>query len=357
MEKIFVTKTFMPPIDEYVAYLRKIWESALVTNDGPFFQEFEKALAKYTGVEHLVCLSNGTWALQLAVRALGLTGEVITTPFTHVATSDCLVWEGCEPVYCDIDAETLNIDASKIAPLVSSGTTAIMAVHVYGNPCDCAAIRQVAEQYGLKVIYDGAHAFGSNYRGRSVFREGDLSMASFNATKGFHTVEGGALFARDKEMVDRIRKLAYFGMDSNRNIVQPEGTNAKLIEFCAAMGLLNLKYFPAAVIARSERCSQYREMLAVNRKIFYQKITDEINYSYMPIILETEEYKKRVISSLHKEHVFPREYFSPSLETVFKENINCPVAMEISQRVLCLPLSDYLTTAQVGLICRIINSA
>lgn len=356
MGKLFVTKTFLPPLEEYIEYLRRIWESGIVTNDGPMFQDFERAITEYTGIEHLVCVGNGTWALQLAVRALKLNGEVITTPFTHVASSGSLIWEGCKPVYCDIDEKKFNIDPAQIEAHITPKTSAILAVHVYSNPCDIDAIEEIAQKYKLRTIYDGAHAFGAKYKGRSVFGYGDVSMASFNATKGFHSIEGGALFVRNKEMVDSIRKLAYFGMDMNKTIVQQFGTNAKLIEFCAAIGLANLKYFPHAMNHRQKRYNQYLEILKNNRNISFQSITDEINFSYMPIVLESEELKIKVIKALNEQEIYPREYFYPSLETVFADKISCPVAYDIAGRVLCLPMSDYLTPDQVDKISSIINN-
>ena len=355
MEKIFVTKTFLPPLEEYVEYLKEIWDSGFITNDGPMFQRFEKELARFTNHEHLVCLGNGTLALQVAIRALGLKGNVITTPFTHVASSGTLYWENCKPVYCDIDPETLNIDPDKIESMIDDETTAILAVHVYSNPCDVEKIAGIAAKYNLKVLYDAAHAFGASYLGKSVFSYGDMSMASFNATKGFHTVEGGALFARNQETVASIRRLAYFGMNPAKEIVQKDGMNAKLIEFCAAMGLLNLKYFAQGVENRKARYEQYLSLLGKNTKIRFQKLVGEINYSYMPILCESVNYKNLMIKTLQAKGVYPREYFNPSLETVFSDAIICPIAYDVSQKVLCLPMSDYTTAEQVTFICNIIN--
>ena len=355
MNNIYVTKTFLPPLDEFIEYLKEIWATGIVTNDGPMFQRLEKELAKFTGQEYVVCIGNGTLALHIAIRALELKGKVITTPFTHVASSGSLFWEKCEPVYCDIDPETFNIDPAKIEALIDKDTTAILAVHVYSNPCYVDIIDTIAKKYNLKVIYDSAHAFGAIYKDKSIFAYGDLSMASFNATKGFHTVEGGALFARSKDMISKIRRLAYFGMDEQRNIVQKEGTNAKLIEFCAAMGILNLKYFNSGVANRKLRYNQYLELLKYNKKLRFQKIIGEINYSYMPILCETKEHKEKVLYHLNANGVYPREYFKPSLETIFSDIINCPIALDITQRVLCLPMSDYLTEEQVTYICNLIN--
>lgn len=355
MKKIFVTKTFLPPLEEYIVYLKEIWDNGFVTNDGPMFQRLEKELAKLTGNDHLVCLGNGTLALQIAIRALKLKGNVITTPFTHVASSGTLFWENCHPVYCDIDPKTFNIDPDKIEGMLDEHTTAILAVHVYSNPCYMQKIASIANKYKLKVIYDAAHAFGASYQGKSVFNYGDLTMASFNATKGFHTIEGGALFAKDADMVANIRRLAYFGMNPAKEIVQKDGMNAKLIEFCAAMGLLNLKYFAQGVENRKKRYNQYISLLDSNAKIRFQKLVGDINYSYMPIVCDSEDYKNLILTSLNAEGVYPREYFKPSLETIFSDNITCPIAYDLSKRVLCLPMSDYTTAEQVEYICDIIN--
>ena len=230
-----------------------------------------------------------------------------------------------------------------------------MAVHVYSNPCDIAAIKAIADKHSLKVIYDGAHAFGVNYKGKSIFSYGDISMASFNATKAFHTIEGGALFVKNAEMVDLVRRLAYFGLDKNKIIVQKYGMNAKLNELCAAMGIVNLKYLPEAQIHRKNIYGLYIDYLKENSDIGFQKINEEINHSYMPIILASQQYKDRIIGALNKDNIYPREYFHPSLETKFDDEINCPISLDISNRVLCLPISDYTEEKQVERICSIIN--
>ena len=354
-EPIYITKTFMPPLEEYLELVKEIWASHLVTNDGPLFQRFEQDLRDYTKVDHLVCLGNGTWALQLAVRALELEGEVITTPFTHIASAQSLFWERCTPVFVDIDPLTLNIDPGKIEEKITDKTSGILAVPVYSNPVDFDRIEAIAQRHQLKTIYDCAHAFGAEYKGRSVFAYGDLSMASFNATKGMHTMEGAALFARDAEMETQIRKLAYFGMDKNKYVTQEFGTNAKLIELCAAMGIVNLRYFDAGVKHKGELYNLYRSRLEQNDRISFQRLTDKINYSYMPIILSDEDYKRELISTLNHHKIYPREYFDRSLETVFGDKVECPIAYDITRRILCLPISDYLTTQQVERICSIIN--
>lgn len=355
MEPIYVTKTFLPPLNEFIEKLEQIWDSHFVTNDGPMFQEFEAALRNYTGVNHLVAVGNGTLALQLAIRALDLKDEVITTPFTHVASSGSLVWENCKPVYADIDPETLNIDPGQIEKKITERTTGIMAVHVYSNPCYMNDIEYIAKKHNLRVIYDGAHAFGAEYQGKSVFAYGDITMASFNATKGMHTIEGGALFVRDETMVECVRKLAYFGMDARRTITQTLGMNAKLIEFCAAIGVINLKYFDSATARRKERYEQYLSLLRNNPHMRFQKLIDKINYSYMPVVVESKAYKENLTKKLNENKIYPRDYFYPSLETVFSDRIDCPISFDISNRVLCLPMSDYLSAEDVERICKAIN--
>lgn len=355
MDPIYITKSFLPPLEEYVEKIKSCWNNHLLTNDGPLFQEFEQELRNFTRVQNLVALGNGTLALQIAIRALDIKGEVITTPFTHVATSGSLVWENCKPLYVDIDPETLNLDVLKIEEKITKNTSAILAVHVYSNPCDIAAIKAIADKHSLKVIYDGAHAFGVNYKGKSIFSYGDISMASFNATKAFHTIEGGALFVKNAEMVDLVRRLAYFGLDKNKIIVQKYGMNAKLNELCAAMGIVNLKYLPEAQIHRKNIYGLYIDYLKENSDIGFQKINEEINHSYMPIILASQQYKDRIIGALNKDNIYPREYFHPSLETKFDDEINCPISLDISNRVLCLPISDYTEEKQVERICSIIN--
>ena len=358
MEPLHVTKVFLPPFEEYCELLRQIWSSHIVTNDGPLYQQFEQELRRCTGLEHLACLGNGTLALQLAVHALDLTGrEVITTPFTHVASSGALIWERCRPVYVDIDPETLNLDPECIAAKLTDHTAGILAVHVYGNPCDIDGIDEVARQNGLRVLYDGAHAFGASYRERPVVSYGDLTATSFHATKGMHTIEGGAIFANDPKLIQQVRRLAYYGMDEDRQIVQKWGTNGKMSEFSAAMGIVCLRYFEANLKRKKRLYELYVSSLENNEKIRFQKLTGQINYSYVPIILESEDCKLRVRRELERQGIFPREYFHPSLETVFGERIECEIAYDITHRILCLPTSDYLEEEQVGKICEIVDRA
>ena len=356
MKPIYVTKSFLPPLEEFVDKIRSAWDSHMLTNDGPLYQEFERNLREFTKAPHLVCLGNGTIALQIAIRALDLKGEVITTPFTHPATSGTLVWENCKPIYVDIDPETLNIDVNKIEEKITSDTTAIMATHVYSNPCDVDAIQLIADKYNLKVIYDGAHAFGVNYKGKSLLTYGDISMVSFNATKIMHSIEGAALFVKDSEMVDYVRRLGYFGLNKTKTaVVQKYGTNAKLIEFCAAIGTINLKYFSKTLEARKKIYEAYVQRLISNKNIRFQKINESVNHSYMPMIFSSKELMEKVLLKLNNEYIYPRQYFYPSLETAYSNEIRCGIAFDISNRILCFPMSDYLKEEEVDRICKLIN--
>ena len=356
MDPIYVTKTFLPPLEEYIACLREIWDTNIVTKDGPFLKKFEKQLKNFSNVKYVIPVVNGTIALQLAIKALDLKGEVLTTPFTFVATSGALVWERCTPVFIDIDPDTLNLDPDKIANKITRQTSAILPVHVYGNPCDIDRIEAVAQKYNLKTIYDAAHAFGSLYRNRSVFAYGDVTMASFQATKALHTVEGGAIFTNNNEIAEKIWTLSYFGMAGSS--ITRDGTNAKLNELCAAMGILNLKYFEQCTKIRQSLYNLYLHYLKNNDNIRFQTTIDEINYSYFPVIFKSNNIRETIVKKLNNKKIFPREYFSPSLETVFSAgpDIDCPIAFDISKRILCLPLSTYITADDVDRICRIINS-
>lgn len=357
MKPIYVTKTFLPPLDEFQEMLEEMWRTHIVTNDGPFYQLFEKKLKQYTGIENVICLGNGTIALQIVVRTLNLKGEILTSPFSHVATSGSIVWENCKPVFVDIDRDSFNMNPENIESKINEKTTAILPVHVYSNPCEIEKIQEVADKYNLKVIYDAAHAFGVQYKGRSIFSYGDISMASFNATKAFHSIEGGALFTKDRKLVEPIRRLSYFGMNKKKEITQQYGTNAKMIEFSAAMGILNLKYFDENRNKEKELYYTYLEELKNNKYIKFQKINGEINYSYFPVIFNSENVKKRAIQKLNKSFIYPKEYFKPSLEVVFSEKgtINCPIAYDYSNRVLCLPMSVYLSKSDISVICKLLN--
>ena len=345
---INVTRSFMPPIAEYEEYLKKIWNSRYLTNEGPLLKQLQKQLEEYLGVDYISMMTNGTIALQLALNALDIDeGEVITTPFSFVATTSCIVWERCKPVFVDIDKDTLCIDVNKIEEAITDKTKAIMVVHVYGYPCDVEKIQEIAEKHGLKVIYDAAHAFGCRYKGKSLLSYGDISTCSFHATKVFHTIEGGACITNNKEIYDKLQSIKNFGsVNGNYDNV---GINGKITEFNAAMGLANFKYIKEIIEERKEICETYDKIL--EGKVVRPKVVEnlEYNYIYYPIILKDEEETLKVIDALHKNEINPRRYFYPSLNTLkYIENKgNCPISEDISKRALCLPLYNGLTKEEV----------
>ncbi len=279
-----VTKPFLPPIGEYKAYIDGVWQRNWFTNNGPLVNELELKLKEYLNLQHLLFLSNGTAALQIAIRALELKGEIITTPFTYVATVSSIVWEGCKPVFVDIDSDSLNIDPAKIEAAITKNTSAILATHVYGNPCDIDSIEKIAKKNNLKVIYDAAHCFGTKYNGKSVFAYGDISTTSFHATKLFHTIEGGAVFTNESSLLKKMDLLRNFGHNGPEDFIEV-GINAKNSEIHAAMGLVNLKYIASILESRrkqSERYDRYFQRDDI-RKIESNK-SAEFNYAYYPII-------------------------------------------------------------------------
>jgi dTDP-4-amino-4,6-dideoxygalactose transaminase len=284
-----VTKPFLPPIQEYEQYLKDIWKRNWLTNNGPLVNELELKLKEFLGLKHLLFVTNGTIALQLAIKALGLNGKIITTPFSYVATTSSIVWEGCEPVFVDIDRETCNIDPRKIEEAITSDTVAILATHVYGNPCDVEAIDKIARAKNLKVIYDGAHAFGVKVNGRSIFEYGDISTCSFHATKLFHTVEGGAIVTRDPDLLKKMAYLRNFGHDGPERFAEL-GINAKNSELHAAMGLVNLKYVDQIIATRKDLSNHYDHFLKTFQGV-KPKIAEDIvyNYAYYPLIFNSEK--------------------------------------------------------------------
>jgi len=352
---INVTKPFLPPKEEYFALLEGIWQRNWLTNNGPLVNELELRLKEYLNVPHLLYLSNGTIALQIAIKALDLKDEIITTPFSYVATCSSILWEGCTPIFVDIDPGSFNIDPSKIEAAISEKTTAILATHVYGNPCDIDAIQIIAEKHSLKVIYDAAHCFGTKYKGKSVFAYGDISTTSFHATKLFHTVEGGAVFTHSPDLLKKMAYLKNFGHEGSDEFAAV-GINGKNSEFHAAMGLTNLKYIESILKSRKDQSSQYDEWF--NRPEF-QKINlnedAEVNYAYYPILFQNEAQLLKTKKDLEAHLIFTRRYFYPSLSTIKIFNPKpTPVCEEISRRVLCLPLYFQLSKEEIDFICRII---
>lgn len=353
---ITVTKPFLPPYGEFQAYLKGIWEREWLTNNGPLVNELELKLKEHLDVDHLLFLGNGTIALQIAIRALDLQGEIITTPFSYVATTSSIVWEQCQPVMVDICENTLNIDPGKIEQAITDKTTAILATHVFGNPCDVEAIATIAKKYSLRVIYDAAHAFGTMYKGRSLLAYGDIATCSFHATKLFHTIEGGAVMTADAEVLKRMAMMRNFGHSSLTEF-GGVGINGKNSEMHAAMGLCNLKHIQPILDVRRRLCDRYTSHLA-NLPITFQKISPgtEFNYAYFPIVFESEELLLKVLEQLNLNNIFPRRYFYPSLsELPYVNNQIVPIAEDISKRVLCLPLYHTLSDEEVDMVCRIIK--
>jgi dTDP-4-amino-4,6-dideoxygalactose transaminase len=354
-----VTKPFTPPLDEYIILLNGIWERNWFTNNGPLVNELELQLKTHLNLPHILFLNNGTIALQIAIKALELKGEIITTPFSYVATTSSIVWEGCKPIFVDIDSKTLNIDATKIEAAITPDTSAILATHVYGNPCDIDAIQKIADKNKLKVIYDAAHCFGTLYKGKSVFAYGDISTTSFHSTKLFHTVEGGAVFTMNPELVKKMAHLRNFGHEGPEDFAEV-GINGKNSEFHAAMGLCNLKSIEDIKKSRKIQSERYTERL-VNRSIEFIKINPNcsFNYAYYPIILESEQLLQKVIAELEANWVRPRRYFYPSLNTVpiYKTGTSLEVSEHISKRVLCLPLYHTLSFEEIDFISRILLRA
>lgn len=353
---ITVTKPFMPPFLEYQSYLSGIWEREWLTNNGPLLNELELKLKDSLGVDHLLVMGNGTIAIQIAIRALGLKGSIITTPFSYVATTSSIVWEGCTPIMVDISPDTLNIDISKIERAITPDTTAILATHVFGNPCDINAISDIATKHNLKVIYDAAHAFGTIYKGKSIFNYGDVSTCSFHSTKLFHTIEGGSVVTHDAEILKRMAMMRNFGHSSATEFGDV-GINGKNSEFHAAMGLCNHKYIPQILSVRSDLSQRYFENLS-DLPVTFQKIhTNTVyNHAYFPVIFNDEITVLKLIEQLNLNNIFPRRYFHPSLSKLpYIYDQDCPIAEDISQRILCLPLFHTLSLEEVDMICRIIK--
>lgn len=354
-KKIFVTQPTLAPLDELNEYLKSIWASGIMTHNGPLVQRFEKEVGEHLGVENVVSCVNGTFALQMAVRALGLRGgEIITTPFTFIATCSAIIWEYCTPIFVDIDPETFNIDPKKIEEKITYHTVAIMPVHVFGNACDIDAIDSIARKHNLKVIYDAAHAVGVNYKGKSIFNYGDISCTSFHATKMLNTTEGGACFTNNKELDAKLRRIRFFGFENHADIVE-DGTNAKMTEVHASVGLANLKYLDAALADRKQKYLYYKEKLSANTSLSFQKIT-ECNYSYFPVLFANEEQLLKAVEALNTENIYPRRYFYPSINTFNRlfPYVSMPISEDIASRILCLPLYYTLDMSDIDRIIDII---
>lgn len=353
-----VTQPFVPPQEEYFSCLKGIWERKWLTNMGPLSNELEQKLERHLGVENLLFVTNGTVALQMAIKALDLKGEIITTPFSFVATTSSIVWEGCRPVFVDIDKHSLNIDATKIEEVITEKTSAILATHVYGNPCDVEVIEKIAKKHNLKVIYDGAHAFGVLVKEKSVFEYGDISTCSLHATKLYHSTEGGLVVSKNKEIHQKLKYIRNFGI-SGFDTFAELGINGKNSEFHAAMGLVNLKYIGRIHEKRKELSEYYDALLQdenISRPVWHTEASK--NYAYYPILLASEEMLLRVKSGLEKEDIHTRRYFYPSLASAlpYLEKTEMPITDESAKRVLCLPLYFDLKEVEVEKIVKKIKN-
>lgn len=353
---IFVTQPSLPPLEEFIPYLQEIWDKKILTNGGPYHQALEDALAKYLGVEHLALFSNGTIALITALQALGITGEVITTPYSFVATAHSVLWNGLTPVFVDVDPDTLNLDPGKIAAAVTSKTTAILPVHCYGHPCNTTEIEKIAKAFNLKVIYDAAHAFGVQDEGGSVLRHGDLSVLSFHATKVFNTFEGGAIICPDAATKKRIDQLKNFGF-TNETTVLEAGINGKMSEINAAFGMLQLKHVDEVLAQRKRIDKTYRELLSEVKGIRCLDDAGEkvANYSYFPILVNDDYGTSRdaLYEILKEKEIFARRYFYPLItdfpmyqDLPSARESNLPIATAAAKKVICLPIYPALTLEQ-----------
>lgn len=363
---ITVTKPFLPPLDEYNVLLQDIWSRAWLTNNGYYHQALEEALCKYLGVPYISLFANGTLALVTALQALGIKGEVITTPYSFVATSHSIWWNNLKPVFVDIEPNTFNIDPQKIEAAITKETTAILPVHVYGNPCNTDEIKKIADKHGLKVIYDAAHAFSVKRNGESILKEGDLSVLSFHATKVFSTVEGGAIISHTPEIKHHIDNLKNFGFQSE-TIVEEPGINAKLNELQAAFGLLSLQYVDDSIYKRKEVVNQYREALKEVKGISFLNDIEQVkhNYAYFPILIDESKYgisRDMLYEKLKQNNIFGRRYFYPLISTFepYKQLRssslnNLRVANIVAEQVICLPLYPTLTTEDINRIITVLK--
>ena len=362
---ILVTRSAMPPMEEYIAEIRDLWQSRWLTNMGDKHQALEAALRDFFGAQNIELFTNGHLALELSLQALDLSGEVITTPFTFASTTHAIVRNGLEPVFCDIDAQDYTMDVTKLERLVTDRTSAIMPVHVYGNVCSVEEIERVARRYGLKVIYDAAHSFGVRYRGKSTALFGDVSCFSFHATKVFHTIEGGAACFHDRELGEKLSRLKNFGI-RNAECVDGVGANAKMNEFCAAMGLCNLRHVNDDIARRKAVAERYRERLEGVCGVQLNPVQENVtpNYAYFPVVFHEQEFgstRNEVFDALQRADIYSRKYFYPLTNTFAcfhgKYDVEqTPVARHIANRVLTLPIYPELEEADVDRICDVILS-
>jgi len=351
---IYVTKTELPEIEDYERILRDIWQSGWLTNDGKYVKLLEKKLAAYLKIRYISVITNGTIALQILYKALHLKGEVITTPFTFAATTTSLLWEGLTPVFADIDPSTFNIAPTCVEKCITKKTGAILAVHVFGNPCDVTTLSKIGKKYHIPVVYDAAHAFGVEYDGKSVLSYGDASIVSFHATKLFSTAEGGAVVASDPELDGNVRRLRNFGITGEEDSVMP-GTNGKMCELCAALGLLNIRKTNKRILLRKRLYTLYQKALEGTSGIQFQRVgASKYNYAYMPVLFSNRTIRDRVHDALIHIGVKSRKYFYPLVtdQTFMNTRIHnqTPCAKKVSDGILCLPLFSTLRPSTINAI-------
>lgn len=350
-----VTKPFLPPREELDKYIDGIWERNWFTNNGPLVNELELRLKEYLDISHILFLTNGTIALQIAIKALDLKGEIITTPFSYVATTSSIVWENCVPVFVDINPESYNLDPSSIEKAITVKTTGILATHVFGNPCEIDKIQEIASRNNLKVIYDGAHSFACTYKNRSVFDYGDVSTTSFHATKLFHTVEGGAVMTKSPDLLRKMAFMRNFGHNGPDDFAEI-GINGKNSELHAAMGLTILPYV-SEILSERRRLSEYYALVLKGLRVKYQQILSgtDYNHAYFPILFENEQILLKSVRLLNDNLIYPRRYFYPSLSSLrYVNSSKTPISDDISRRILCLPLYIGLSKEEIDFIARIL---
>lgn len=352
-----VTKPYLPSKSLYKEYVDKIYSNNWLTNNGPFVREYELALKEYLNLNSLLFVGNGTIAIQFAIKALDLKGEIITTPFSYIATTSSIVWEGCKPVFVDIDAETFNIDATKIEKAINNNTSAILATHCFGNACDIEMIESIAQKHHLKVIYDAAHCFGSLYKGKSIFEFGDISTCSLHATKLVHSVEGGFVSTNSNELLSKLGFMRNFGHNGPSKF-KGIGINGKNSEFHAAMGLSVLKDAEIILNRRKSQYLYYQENIVNECLTLKVQKKSTFNYAYFPILFENEELMLRCLKVLEKNNIYPRRYFHPSLSSLdYVEKYKTPISDSVSSRIMCLPLYFELTKVEQDLILNLISKA
>lgn len=352
-----VTQSFIPPHEEYMKYLKRCLDNKWLTNRGELVLELEQKLSEFLRLPYLTLTANGTLPLQIAIKAMRLKGEIITTPFSYVATTNVILWENCTPVFVDIEPEYFTIDPERIESAITDSTSAILATHVFGNPCDVEAIENIARKFNLKVIYDGAHAFGVRYKNRSIFEYGDVSTCSFHATKLMHTGEGGMFYSQDYELQKKMYFHHNFGHNGHYNF-EEAGINAKLSELHAAMGLAVFDHMDEIIEKRKTAVETYRNLLTSSKLKFLQiRPETEWNYHYFPVIFSSEEELLSALERLEAQQIFPRRYYYPSLNTLpFVPYKEMPVSEDFSKRILCLPLSAQISDEEIVSVTKYLNN-